>query len=115
MKTIIQISKKMKTVKEASQELEFNTGLIHSNPRLMCERSFDSGVEFAQRWIPIIVDRDGFVNWEKSELDCNIAVLLKRSDEDNDVIYDWAYGIAKDKDLRIDGKTAEYWRPIDLK
>lgn len=43
----------MKTIKEASESLEFNRGLIQSNPKLMITESFNSGVEFAQRWIPV--------------------------------------------------------------
>ena len=43
----------MKTIKEAADSLEFNKGVIHSNPYLMVTQSFESGVEFAQRWIPI--------------------------------------------------------------
>ena len=42
----------MKTIEEAADSLEFNKGVIHSNPYLMVTQSFKSGVEFAQRWIP---------------------------------------------------------------
>jgi len=40
----------MITIKDAAHDIEFNKGVIHSNPFLIYEKSFISGVEFAQRW-----------------------------------------------------------------
>ena len=138
MKTIIQINKKMKTVKEASQELEFNTGLIHSNPRLMCERSFDSGAEFAQRWIDVndeLPENENDIN--NSDIDCLCTVeglsmnaseyteykVLKFRKKLNCFI-EWVYN-SKGEFISVkyndtektypDKPRVTFWRPIDLK
>lgn len=43
----------MKTIEEASNNPTINTGLCMSSTNQIAEYSFKSGVEFAQRWIPI--------------------------------------------------------------
>lgn len=49
-----------KSIEEKANSIEFNAGLIHSNPRLIAEQSFISGYELRQkeleektRWIPV--------------------------------------------------------------
>lgn len=43
----------MKTIEEAVIDCSINTGLFMSSVIQIAERSFKSGVEFAQRWISI--------------------------------------------------------------
>ena len=43
----------MKTIEEALNNPAINRGLVMSSVIQIAERSFKSGVEFAQRWIPI--------------------------------------------------------------
>lgn len=43
----------MKTIEEAVIDCSINTGLFMSSVIQIAERSFKSGVEFAQGWIPV--------------------------------------------------------------
>lgn len=43
----------MKTIDEAARSIEFNKGHLMSTTEQIATVSFRSGVEFAQRWIPV--------------------------------------------------------------
>jgi hypothetical protein len=47
----------MKTIEEATISLEYNVGVLMSNPEEIARISFICGIQFAQRWIPIEEDK----------------------------------------------------------
>ena len=90
----------MKTIEEVSDSLEFNKGVIHSNPHLMVTQSFKSGVEFAQRWIPIeeelpIIHVDVILKCESGFWDKGFLIhqsgdnMFSSSSGDLDIVTHW--------------------------
>jgi len=96
----------MKTIKEAAKSPEFNRALLLSNPHQVITKSFESGVEFAQRWISVEdelphVDPD----FEFSEM-----VLTKVMDTYCTNRYHSGLKRWSSWDMNV-----THWRPIELK
>lgn len=104
----------MKTTKEAAvdyaEEVKDTTnGMFYAD----CQDAFKAGVKFAEKWIPIKKDANGFVDWEKSQLDVNSIMILKSMDSGYPY-YEIVLEVTKDNDLKVNGVIADYWRPLNV-
>jgi hypothetical protein len=52
---------KQSEIDEAAEDIEYNKGLIHSNPRLLSSVSFTSGVKYAESKVEEIAIE--FIEW----------------------------------------------------
>lgn len=88
----------MKKIEEARRGLPENRGVLMSSLQLIAEVSFESGVAFAQRWIP--------VEDELPEIGDQVIVKNEHRKEIRKIssIYDI-------KDIT---EFATHWRPIEL-
>ena len=73
---------------------------------------FETGVEFAHRWIPVERDNEGLVKYSTmDEMESNVP-FITRLTNDEEFLYDIWYEFGADLDL---DKFYTHWRPIDLK
>lgn len=102
----------MKTIKEAAMDYCSETDgykFIASSPF----KSFEAGVEFAQRWIQIERGNNGYITTQSlSDIERNLPVIMN----DEDGIKDDEYVIIKYIfDLLDMDESFTHWRPINLK
>ena len=106
----------MKTIEEAAKDFEKENGekIWFENDQMgsaLCIESFKSGVDFAQRWIPISEEKPEkqghyFVKVLNS-FPKNCDVMVAEFYDDNHVFY------CEHSDSSIHDVT--HWRPIELK
>jgi hypothetical protein len=89
----------MKTIEEAAISLEYNVGVLMSNPEEIAKISFVCGFQFAQQWILIEEEFPDFGTW----------IIAKRNN---------TYAAAKiygEVDVKFIKMNFTHWRPIELK
>lgn len=94
----------MKTIEEAAKEYADNAMLIDASVfdlREFAVIDFKSGVEFAQRWIPI-----------EEELPSNEQEIICKNDVYKEVHTFYKNGIFDENELKL---HFTHWRPIELK
>jgi hypothetical protein len=102
----------MKNIEEAAISLEYNVGVIMSNPIEIAKISFVCGFQFAQQWIPVeeeLPKTDDHSDPIEMKLENGVIVSGYRF-SDGDWLQHDEFGHGKVIKTKV-----THWRPIELK
>ena len=107
----------MLTIEQAAREHSGNLTITHETLKNVTkedfERSFEAGVEFAQRWIQIDRYTNGYITAHSlSDIERNLPVIMNDEDGDKDDEYIIIKYIS---DLLDMDESFTHWRPVNLK